>query len=64
MTKSRSFPANTDAQRKHRTATSKAMKRIAESKKCPTCGRKNAVKRVQLDPWTVVRVCRWGCPDR
>jgi len=64
MGRSRSFPAGSDKQQKHRTATSSALRRMARAMMCPICGRKGAVRRVQLDPWTSVRVCRWGCPER
>ena len=52
-------PALTDKQRKHRSATSKAMKAYAEAARCKACNRGNALKKHVLDPWTVVRVCRY-----
>jgi ribosomal protein L37AE/L43A len=50
-----------DAQRRHRAATSKAMKHRAESRRCPKCGRRSALKRVRLDVYATMSVCRW--PD-
>lgn len=37
--------ANNDKQRRHRTATSRAMKRVAENRRCKNCGRANATRR-------------------
>ena len=48
----------TEKQRRRSNAASKAMKRRAESRKCPKCGRKNAVTRT-ADNDFVVYTCRW-----
>ena len=45
-------PALTDKERKHRRATSMAMKSHAEALRCPGCGRGSALKRFDLDQWT------------
>lgn len=51
---------NADQQRRHRAATSAAMKRRAEALKCPACGRKSALQRVRDDRGFIVAVvCRW-----
>lgn len=52
-------PAMTDAQRKHRTATSRAMKAHAEARRCPDCDRKSALQMVPLTERHVMFVCRW-----
>ncbi len=55
-----SFPSNDDRSRHHRRRTSEVMKRMAETRKCPECGRKAALKRTtDGDYWHVK--CRW-CP--
>jgi len=56
-------PSNDDRHRRHREATSKAMKRVAEARRCPACQRKNAISRRYLETGgpeliKVVR-CRW-----
>ena len=52
----------TNDQNRHRNAeTSKAMRRIAESRKCPKCGRRMALKH-HSDEWSFGSYCRWeGC---
>ena len=50
--------SNNDKQRKHRMATSKAMYRSAQARKCPKCGRMNALKRTE-DAMGMLRMCRW-----
>jgi ribosomal protein S14 len=51
---------NADQHRRHAAATSKAMKRIAEARRCPKCGRKSAIVR-EFDEvlFCVVSYCRW-----
>ena len=50
---SKSFPAQTDGERHHRTQTSAAMKRMAESAKCPACRafRPFRMWRLMAVPW-------------
>jgi ribosomal protein L37AE/L43A len=45
------------ARRSH--AARVAGRRRAQRTQCPACHRKNATKRVQLDPWHAIRVCRY-----
>lgn len=61
MTK-RSGPMS-DKQRRHSQATSAAMRRSAESRRCPKCKRKAAVNRQSLRPGTSLRWCRWDDCD-
>lgn len=52
---------------KHGTARNQfeaAMKRSAESRQCPKCGRKSAIKRLPADDrYESVRWCRWDDCD-
>jgi ribosomal protein L37AE/L43A len=51
-------PSNSDKTRRHREATSAAMKKDASHRRCPKCERKSALKRVvEGDLWMVT--CRW-----
>lgn len=47
-----------EQQRRHRTATSKAMKRVAESRRCPKCERGMAL-RSSKDAVMRVTTCRY-----
>ena len=51
-------PAMTQKQARHRTATSVAMKRLAEARQCPKCKRKGALSRSDLYS-VVFYQCRW-----
>lgn len=56
------LPTNSDKARKHRTATSRGMKRSAKQRQCPKCKRKAAVK----TQWTggfQWKWCRWDDCD-
>lgn len=48
-----------DKKRRHRAATSRAMKRVAEARKCPCCGKKSALSRHSQPFLPTVYVCRW-----
>lgn len=50
---------NRDHKRHRNAATSAAMLRLAEARKCRTCNRKGGVAVLDLDPWTVVSRCRY-----
>ena len=52
-------PANNDKQRRHRTATSAAMKRMAAARKCPKCNRKSALKKLYIEGVGLLITCRW-----
>lgn len=54
----RSLALDTDHRRRHRLATSRAMKALAEAKRCPACGRKGALQRHE-ELGFVLRTCRW-----
>ena len=43
---------------RHAQKTSEAMRMVAKHKQCPACGRKMAIKRIDLSD-CVVRQCRW-----
>lgn len=64
-------PALTEKQRRHRKATSDAMKRLAATRQCPACERKMAlsvhvvgttiaVKQCRYCGWQKERVLRWA----
>jgi len=40
-------------------ATRRANLRRATKSQCKSCKRKMATKRIQLDPWTAIRKCRF-----
>ena len=48
-----------DAKRRLKTGTSSAMKRIAEGRRCPKCGRGYALSRSRAGGISVA-VCRWS----
>lgn len=50
---------NADQLRRISTATSKAMKRSAAHRQCPSCGRKAALVKVMQDGFVEAKVCRW-----
>lgn len=47
-----------DYQRKHRRATSEAMRRHAESRACPKCDRGGALKRIEFGE-VIIYLCRY-----
>jgi hypothetical protein len=52
---------HTAAGRRHAEGCRKAMRRVAESRRCPACGRGYALGRTRI-PWTgTLLKCRW-CP--
>jgi ribosomal protein L37AE/L43A len=51
-------PSNSDKTRRHRLATSVAMKKDAAQRQCPKCGRKSALKRMDDGDLFIVS-CRW-----
>ena len=54
------MPRRTQAQKESQNRkTSEAMKRIAESKKCPDCLRKSALKYIGSSSGGLVEICRW-----
>ena len=52
------LPTNGDRARRHRNATSRAMKRMAEARRCPKCRRGNAISK-RVDVMGVDRWCRY-----
>ena len=48
-----------DKRRRRRDGTRAAMKRLSEIRRCPECARGYAIKRLRIDLYTTIRVCRW-----
>lgn len=48
-----------DTRERHRDRTSKGRMRWAEQHRCPECKRGGAITRHELDPWTVIKKCRY-----
>lgn len=53
-----SIHLDADYRLKHRAATSKAMKRNAKNRQCPSCKRKAAMTTNRAGGF-IVKVCRW-----
>ncbi len=47
------------AKNRWREQLSQAMKRRALRTRCPACGRKNALRRIDLEAGASCRVCHW-----
>jgi hypothetical protein len=50
---------NADTRRRRVASLSNAMTQSAERRRCPSCGRGAALKRVELDDFQTVTYCRW-----